>query len=119
VNSRIVMKPTGLPLQEREQTCEACGAQGTVGRAFRSDVEGNPTEMHRFCARCWPEESARLRELWEDTRSSGTGMGFESATWDHALELVRHRELRASASEHVGEMPLEIEAFIREHSGDT
>jgi len=66
-------------------------------------------------------------------------MGFESATWHGALEFVRQiewaarlsnssteadlteiaRELKASASEHVGEMPLEIEAFIREHSGDT
>lgn len=66
-------------------------------------------------------------------------MGFESATWHGALEFVRQikwasrlsgssneadlteiaRELKASASDHVGTMPLEIEMFIREHSGDT
>ena len=65
-------------------------------------------------------------------------MGFESATWHGALELVRQinwaarlsgsmnegdltdiaRQLKASEAEHVGEMPLEIEAFIREHAGD-
>jgi len=54
VSSRILMKPTGLPLQEPEQTCEACVCND-----------------------------------------------------------------KARASEHVGEMPLEIETFIREHSGGT
>jgi hypothetical protein len=154
IRSTVVMKPTGLPLQEPEQLCEACGVQGTVGRAFRSDADGNPTEIHRFCARCWPEESARLRARWDEegrlwmeagmrSRSGGVqppspGSGFESATWHGALEFVRQirwasrlsgssneadlaeiaRGLEASASEHVGEMPLEIEMFIHEHSGE-
>ncbi len=99
----LIMRPTGLPLTEPDEVCEACGVRGTVGRAFRTDIEGRPTEMHRFCAACWPEESARYRVHWEEQRSiainrfmrgeggppENGGTGFESATWHSPLELVR------------------------------
>ncbi len=149
----VCMVGTGLPPQEPNEVCEACGAQGTVGRAMRTDQSGAPTETHRFCAACWPEHSARYRARWEEERRLVTdawfrapraarppsgGMGFESATWHATLEFVRDirrasqeldgrqlaglgrlaREMAAGAADRVGDMPWEVETFIREHEGD-
>src|SRR3954467_3914544 len=92
---------TKLPLREPEQQCEACGAQGTVGRAVR--IADGPVllELHRFCRSCWPEQSARYRARWAEedrlayeefsrhTRSGGLATpscAFEAATWHVALE---------------------------------
>lgn len=87
--------------------CEACGAPGTVGRAVRTDGSGAVTEMHRFCAECWPEQSARYRARWEEedrrrrdaflrgrvpAAGAGPGMWFEAATWHGTLDLVRQLE---------------------------
>src|SRR5450759_3530691 len=92
----IVMKPSGLPLCEGEQQCAACGARGTVGRAMRTNQSGEPTEIHRFCAQCWPENAARLEARWNEelrlardawwrdpssTTAPSGGTAFESATW--------------------------------------
>ena len=88
-------------------TCEACGTLGTIGRAVRTDPSGAATETHRFCAGCWPEQSARYRARWqeEDRRRSddflrgrsrtvgaGPGMWFQAATWHGALDVVRQIE---------------------------
>jgi hypothetical protein len=91
------------PLREPDAICEACQRKGTVGRAVRTDSAGAPTETHRFCARCWPEESARYRARWEEEDrlsmesffrgeretgpTSGTVIG--AATWHSTLEFVR------------------------------
>jgi len=130
--------------------CEACGATGTVGRAARTDASGSVAEMHRFCAACWPEQSARYRARWEEedrrrrdaffrdrapAAGPGPGMWFESATWHGTLELVRQiertmiaplppaaddlaqlaAEIREQASAFEGEMPLEVESFLRRY----
>ena len=144
------MRASGLPLCEPEQTCEACGASGTVGRAMRTNQEGYPSEIHRFCAPCWPEHSARYRARWQEedrlarqarfrdpltAKGPIGGTAFESATWHGALEFLEcvnqtlrpsqtltasdlaaiAAQLTESAATHVGEMPFEIEHFIREH----
>jgi hypothetical protein len=102
--------------REPDAVCEGCGAVGTIGRAARTDATGRPTETHRFCRDCWPEQSARYRARWkEQERLSlervmrgidapvagvGPGMFFEAATWHSVLELVRELEqsLRAPMS---------------------
>lgn len=107
----VIMRGSGLPAREPEASCEACGARGTVGRAIRTAQDGEPLEVHRFCARCWPEESARYEARWREEdrlateawlRSAGTvspptrGMTFESATWHMTLDLLTEimREVR-------------------------
>jgi hypothetical protein len=110
---------TGLPLREPEASCEGCGAVGTVGRAIRNAQDGAVLEMHRSCARCWPEESARYEARWREEDRLATdawlrgepgaepatrGMTFESATWHATLELLAdarremHRGQRGDAA---------------------
>ena len=102
--------------REPDAPCEGCGVVGTIGRATRTDANGRPTEIHRFCRNCWPEQSARYRARWrEEDRLSlerlmrgidtpaagaGPGMAFEAATWHAVLDLVREFEqsLRAPMS---------------------
>jgi hypothetical protein len=93
--------------REGDAVCEGCGALGTVGRASRTAPSGEALEIHRFCARCWPEQSARYRARWSEedrtwsdqflrgrvpARGAGPGMHFESATWHGTLEFVRQIE---------------------------
>ena len=100
---------TNLPLREPAQVCEACGAQGTIGRAARFHQDGRILEMHRFCRACWPEQAARYRARWSDEdraaqeaflRSRQTGglatpsCAFEAATWHGALEVLDHVHMR-------------------------
>lgn len=135
--------------RDADAACEACGAIGTIGRANRSNASGDIFETHRFCAACWPEQSARYRARWEEEDrlrsdrfmrgleppSPGTGMSFESASWHGTLELVREiqramvrlsapsptdlaqmaAEIQASAQLYDGEMPFEVEMFVRQH----
>jgi hypothetical protein len=92
---------------EAKAICEGCGRTGTIGRAVRTAPTGEPTEVHRFCAACWPEQSARYRARWlEEDRirgdqflrdrvaasGAGYGMYFAAATWHAALEIVEHVE---------------------------
>jgi len=109
------MRPSGLPLREPDARCEACGVLGTVGRAMRTDAAGVPTEIHRFCAPCWPENAARFQARWnEETRLAteawlrapdrmpqplAKGAVFESATWHNALAIVREINLALRQSE--------------------
>ena len=102
----VQLRGTGLPLVEPEQACEACGAQGTVGRAARFSQSGEP-EIHRFCERCWLEESARLKARWTHAdrrardaffrnpggaRLESFSTVFESATWDQVEEMIEQYE---------------------------
>jgi hypothetical protein len=130
---------TTLSGREPAARCESCGIAGTVGRAVRTDSAGTPMEIHRFCAGCWPEQSARYRARWiEENRvrserflrgvdpslsGDGPGMYFEAATWHSVLELVRELEqaLRAPMipSAHVlKEMAAEIRRAAPELDGD-
>ena len=145
------MRGSGLPLREPDAECETCSARGTVGRAIRTDADGMPLEIHRFCAACWPEQSARLGARWdEETRVAveawmrgapdappppASGTVLESATWHQPLAFVRlinsalkrgdnvdageltriAREFETLAADRVGQMPLEVELFIRAH----
>jgi len=103
------------PGRDAEAMCEACGAVGTIGRAVRTHPGGEPVETHRFCNKCWPEESARYRARWtEEDRlaterfmrqrnpsgGAGPGMQFEAATWHEPLKFVREieRALRESVN---------------------
>lgn len=115
MGQHVIMGGTGLPPREPNATCEACGVTGTVGRAIRTDAVGLVTEVHRFCASCWAEQSARYRARWdEETRLAGDawlrdpqlapappsrGAAFESATWHATLDIVRelNRALRPMA----------------------
>ena len=147
--SIVVMRGSGLPLREPNEVCAGCAVVGTVGGAMRTDSDGYPVEIHRFCARCWPEHSARLEARWsEEVRLAreawirgdplappppSTGMGFETATWHTTLVYIREivrslnrsdrpsdedlsriaQELAIIAPDREGEMPFEIEQFIR------
>ena len=91
--------------RDPDATCEGCGTIGTVGRAVRTDADNGVTEQHRFCATCWPEQSARYRARWDEENRrrsddflrgreprvarAGSGTWFQSATWHGTLELVR------------------------------
>jgi len=92
--------------RDPDATCEGCGTTGTVGRAVRTGADETIVESHRFCAACWPEQSARYRARWEEEdrlreeafhrgeAPGGVGHGtwFEAATWHGTLELVRSIE---------------------------
>jgi hypothetical protein len=154
--SVTVLSGTGQPPREPDAKCDACGVTGTVGRVVYTDGRGGVTATHRFCARCWPEESARHQARWEeDSRlrmeaflrgqaptQTGAGPGFamESATWHGTLGLVRKLqqsmiapspppsgedlaqmadEIRASAADMEGDMPYEVEAFLRQYGRST
>ncbi len=129
----VVMTSTGLPPREPSAQCEACGATGTVGRAVRTDADGRMVEVHRFCATCWAEQSARYRARWEEeTRVArdawlsdpvhipqppAGGASFESATW-HATVAFLHeinRALRPPAPP-TAEQLAGIAADIRAHA---
>jgi len=93
------------PLRDPDATCEGCHAVGTVGCAVRFDTQQVPVELHRFCAACWPEHSARYRARWDEevrlarasTRrddghapsSPPTSTMIGAATWHGPLELVQ------------------------------
>ena len=62
----VTLHGTGLPPREPDAQCEACGAQGTVGRAVRFEENDEIREVHRFCRTCWPEQSARYKARWEE-----------------------------------------------------
>ena len=115
----VQMRGTDLPPLEPDQHCEACGAQGTAGRAIRFTDAGEILEMHRFCAECWPEEQARYQARWQhqsrrerDAHLRGGATGspsggstvFESGTWDGVFELMDffrdHATMRGRAAEH-------------------
>lgn len=147
-----ILSGTGQPPREPGAKCEACGKTGTVGRVVYTDGRGGVTSTHRFCAECWPEESARHNARWEEASrlrreaflrgqaptQTGAGPGFamESATWHGTLEFVRKLqqsmiapspppsgedlaqmadEIRASAGDMEGDMPFEVEAFLRQY----
>jgi hypothetical protein len=107
VLSTIEDRSPGKRGRDPAAVCEACGRLGTVGFAARTDGSGAVTEMHRFCADCWPEQSARYRARWEEERrrqrdaflrgrapaaGAEPGMTFHAATWHGILELVREIE---------------------------
>lgn len=97
-----------------------------------------PEQMARYRAR-WSEEDRlrgdRFLRGQEPARGAGPAMTFESATWHNTLDLVRRvqrqliapvvpskealadlaRDIEASASLFDGEMPYEVEAFIRRY----
>lgn len=102
-SSVVCMRGTDLPLVEPDQRCEACAAQGTVGRAVRFTAAGEVHEIHRFCADCWPEQRARYEARWKhesrrerdaflrngDIKAhGGMSTAFESATWDGAETMI-------------------------------
>jgi hypothetical protein len=111
MSNTVVMRGSDLPLREPEAVCEACGARGTVARAIRTDASGAAVETHRFCARCWPENAARLRARWDEESRVATD------AWMRAPQTAQlAAEMVASAPEREGPMPFEIEAFIQMHS---
>jgi hypothetical protein len=70
---------------------------------MRTAPTGEPIEVHRFCAACWPEQSARYRARWREedrihqesflrgrvsARGAGPGMQFVAATWHSTIEMV-------------------------------
>lgn len=134
----VIMAGTGSPPREPDATCDACGVTGTIGRALRTDSDGQITEHHRFCARCWPEQSARYRARWdeEDRLASETwrrashrtapppsqGAAFESATWHATLELVRElngalRPMPAPTPAQLAAIAADIQARRDEYEG--
>jgi hypothetical protein len=101
--SSACLGPSGFPRREPTALCAACGARGTVGHATRF-TEDAVSEIHRFCAPCWPEQYARLRARWEEedrveaeawlrTPDAPTlpsrGATFEAETWHITLEELR------------------------------
>jgi hypothetical protein len=124
----VVMRGSGLPPREPDATCEGCGTQGTVARALRTDAGGRPTEVHRFCAACWPEQSARLRARWSEEdrvladawlrdpdsapRPPSRGAAFESATWHATLAFVGM--LMQDVHRGVGPSPTDLTAIAAE-----
>lgn len=97
-----------------------------------------PEQAARYRAR-WSEED----RVWQDrflrglepARGAGPGMAFEAATWHSTLKLVRDiqrqmiapmvpskeslaemaSQIQANASRFEGDMPFEVEAFIRRY----
>lgn len=67
-SNRGHMPVSGLPLVEPDQACESCGTQGTVGKVVITTRESASAALHRFCANCWPIESARFLARWKEQR---------------------------------------------------
>ena len=119
---------TGLPLREPDAQCEACGAQGTVGRAVRFEENNEIREIHRFCRTCWPEQSARYKARWEEESRIATeawmraprdvpplpsvATAFEAATWHTTLGVIRELLLDLRRYER-GDGPPTPEALAR------
>ena len=103
---------TEPPLRDTLAHCEACGTRGTVGLAVRFDDANEPFEVHRFCATCWPEQSARYQARWaEEVRVAmearradatvtlpPTSTMFGAATWHGTQAFVRDLEQRMQPS---------------------
>lgn len=105
---------------------------------MRTNQTGAAIETHRFCATCWPEQSARLRARWSEEdrlareacfrdprHASGPilGSGFESATWHGTLEFLElvNQSLRPRqppTASHLAEIAAELETSAMEHVGD-
>ena len=127
-----------MPPREPDALCDACGARGTIGRAMRTDAQGTPTEIHRFCARCWPERAAQLQARWSEERRLATeawmrapesvpqppamGAAFESASWHEALTFVRevNRTLRSTeppSAEDLADIAAELRTLAADREG--
>ena len=124
--------------REPEAVCEGCGVTGTVGRAARAAPTGETLEIRRFCASCWPEQSARYRARWDEedrlwtdqfmrgrvpSRGAGPGMSFISATWHGTLELVEQIERSMIAPippspESLARMAADIERHAPDKEGE-
>ena len=138
MGQHVIMGGTGLPPREPNAMCEACGVLGTIGRAIRTDAAGLATELHRFCASCWAEQSARYRARWdEENRLAGDawlrdprlappppsrGAAFESATWHATLDVVRelNRAIRPTSPpppEQLAAIAADIQARAEELEG--
>lgn len=114
-------------------------AEGKPVEVHRFCLSCWPEEMARYRAR-WEEQDRSERDRW--LRDPGgvekppdRGMGFEAVTWHMTLELVRAirsgawgqpdaSDLRGIAEEILsfsrdfqGDIPLEVETFLREHCG--
>ncbi len=102
-SSELIVVVGGEPVREPDALCEGCGVRGTVSRATRQDGRGNALEVHRFCAKCWPEQSARYEARWREERRIASdhwhrhpnepppppsGMSFETATWHGILKYL-------------------------------
>jgi hypothetical protein len=132
------MAGTGLPPREPNATCESCGVTGTVGRAVRTDDGGQVIELHRFCASCWAEQSARYRARWEEEHRLASdawlrapqvvppppsrGAAFESATWHATLDFVRElnramRPMLPPTPEQLAAIAADIQAQAEELEG--
>lgn len=109
--------------REANAICDGCGRTGTIGRAARTAATDEPTDVYRFCAACWPEQSARCRARWREedrlrsdqflrgrvpARGPGGGMQFAAATWHATLELVEQIERSMIPS-----VPPSPEALVR------
>ena len=134
----VIIGGDDRPLIDAEAVCEGCGVRGTVGRAVRSEANGNPVEVHRFCAECWPEWPAFYRARWEDRvriatlawkdQPPGTsveppapsGMWFESATWHGVIDVVKRlmRESRYYREPPSREVLARVASEIRAKAGE-
>lgn len=117
MGSATILSGTDLPLREPEQVCEACGTLGTMGRAVRTDGQGQVVEIHRFCRACWPEQRARYRARWDEearvtreafmseprpTRQPEFGYALEGASWHGVLDLIAPFRYASSRVEPLG-----------------
>ena len=101
----------------------------------RAPDHGAAAEIRRFCAACWPEQSARYRARWaeEDRLASeaflrddarpesrlGPTTWFESATWHNTLDLVRDIERQMIAPIPPSPEGLAaLAAYIRAHAAE-
>ncbi len=105
-NQHLALDRSETQMRDAEALCEGCSVMGTVGIAVRFDAENAPIEIHRFCALCWPEQSARYIARWdEEVRvaseaslrgelldATNTSSMFGSTTWHGTLALVREIE---------------------------
>jgi hypothetical protein len=124
--------------RDPDAVCEGCGVVGTVGRAVRTSADDQHREVHNFCAKCWPEQSARYRARWKEedrlwreefhrgrtkARGAGPGMGFISATWHGILEMIDKIEATMVApapptKEALAAIAADIERHAAEREGE-
>jgi hypothetical protein len=121
--------------------CDQCGRAGTIARAT---CLSEPPVVLRYCADCWPAAQTELETRqrqehgsWDPFSSSPPPPAWttSSRSWHDVLRFLRliaqpvkggpaptdkdfaivASEIRATSSEMVGDMPPEVEAFLKRY----
>jgi hypothetical protein len=138
--SQVTISVDDSDPREPAARCDQCGKAGTIARATRLS---EPPLVLRYCADCWPivqkELDTRQQEeqaSWRHSRGSSPpppAWTTSSRSWHDVLQFLQliaqpmrggrapteadlasiASEIRGTMSEMVGDVPPEVEAFLK------